>query len=75
MKKKQFKMLMVELNAIHSSLAWIERRMPPPKPVEFRPYKPLPTSLAEDRLVNHMNYNGDDQPTPPPPIGEGKKRT
>ncbi len=69
MKKKQFKMLMVKLNAIHSSLAWIERRMPPPKPVEFRPYKQLPTSLMEEWLVNQMNNNGDDQPCPPPPKG------
>ena len=70
MKKKQFKKLMAKLNAINSRLARIEWRMPPPKPVEFRPYKPLPTSLTEEWLVNHMNNNGGDQPCQPPTKGE-----
>lgn len=67
MKKKQFKKMMKKLDVIQARLAWIEQRMPPPKKVEFRPYKSLPTSPAEEWLINHMNYNGDDQPCPPPP--------
>ena len=67
MKKKQFKKLIAKLDAIHSGLEWIEKRMPPPKMVEYKPYKP-PT-LVEEWLSNHMNFNGDDQPCPPPPKG------
>ena len=42
--------------------------------MRIRPYKPLPTSLTDEWLVNHMNYNGDDQPCPPPPKGDSNGR-
>ena len=69
MKKKQFKKLMAKLDAINSGLEWIEKRMPPPKMVEFKPYRPL----VDELLSNHMNFNGDDQPFPPPPKGVAKE--
>lgn len=69
MKKKQFKKLMCKLESIQAEMDLIEKRMPPPKPVEFRPYKPLTMPLTEEWLANHMNFNGDDQPCPPPPKG------
>ena len=48
MKKKQFKKLMRKLESIQATMGWIENRMPPPKPVEFKPYKPLTMSLTEE---------------------------